>query len=259
MRAASPAVRRGRVPPRLLRWTMLVLVLAGIEAAARAGTLDPLKLPAPSAILSALARLAGTGEFYGDLGRTLLTVGAAFGVGLLVGVPLGVLFWRLPLLGAVAEPYLVTLYAMPTLVFYPVLLVVMGLGPAPIITIAAIMAMIPIALNTMVALRGITPMLPKLGRSIGCSTGQLYRKILVPAATPLAVPGLRLGFSYAVIGTIAMEFILAVKGIGFRTGFHYRDFDIPEMYAEVVVIAVLAVLVNGLLGQLERRIRRDML
>lgn len=258
MRAAAPATGR-RVPNRLLRWLLLLAGLGVVEAVTRAGLVDPLKLPPPSQMAQALATLAGSDEFYDDLTRTAVTVGAAFGIGVVIGVPLGVAFWRVPLLGSVVEPYLVTMYAMPTLVFYPVLLAVMGLGAAPIITIAAVMAMIPIALNTMIALRGIPPMLPKLGRSIGCGTLQLYRKVLLPAATPLALPGLRLGFSYAVIGTVAMEFILAVKGIGFRAGYHYRDFDVTEMYAEVIVIAVLAVVANGLLGSVERRIRRDML
>lgn len=244
---------------RLLRWLLLLVTVGVVEAVTRAGLVDPLKLPPPSQMVQALATLARGGEFYQDLNRTLATVAGSFGIGLVVGVPLGVAFWRIPVLGAVVEPYLVTMYAMPTLVFYPVLLAVMGLGAAPIITIAAVMATIPIALNTMIALRGIPPMLPKLGRSMGCGRFQLYRKVLLPAATPLALPGLRLGFSYALIGTIAMEFILAVKGIGFRAGYHYRDFDVPDMYAEVLVIAVLAVVANGLLGMVERRIRRDML
>jgi len=103
------------------------------------------------------------------------------------------------LLAGVLEPYLVTLYAMPTLVFYPILLALLGLGPGPIIVIAATMVVIPIALNTMVALRAIDPILLKMGRSVNCSRPQLYRKVLIPAATPLAFPGIKLGFIYAII------------------------------------------------------------
>ena len=67
------------------------------------------------------------------------------------------------------EPYLVTLYAMPTLVFYPVLLALMGVGMGPIMVIASLMVVIPVALNVMVALRSINPVLPKLGRSLNCT------------------------------------------------------------------------------------------
>jgi NitT/TauT family transport system permease protein len=118
---------------------------------------------------------------------------------------------------------------------------------------------IPVALNTMVALRSVNPALAKLGRSAGCGRRQLYQKVLAPAATPLALPGIKLGFIYAIIGVVAMEFILADGGLGFRIGIYYREFDIAEMWALILAIALLAILVTWLFGLIERRIRRDML
>lgn len=257
----TQAVALGQVwrRPRVVRWTLIAVLVAGLEAATRGGLIGPLTAPPPSVMVAALARIVGTAQFADDLGRTTLTIGAAFGIGFLLGVPLGVLFWRVPVVARVLEPFVVTLYAMPTLVFYPILLALMGLNAGPIITIAALMALIPIALNTMVALRGVNPVLHKLAASVNCSRPQYYRKVLVPAATPLAIPGVKLGFIYAIIGTIAMEFILASRGIGFRAGFNYRDFNIPEMYAYVLVVVFLSVSINYALGALERRIRRDML
>jgi NitT/TauT family transport system permease protein len=200
-----------------------------------------------------------TAQFGSDLVRTALTVGIAFAIGVVAGVLLGAACWRAPLLGNVLEPYLVTLYAMPTLVFYPILLALMGVGMGPIITIAALMVVIPVTLNVMVALRSINPVLPKLGRSLNCSRGQLYRKVLVPAATPLAVPGVKLGLIYAIIGTVAMEFILADRGLGFRIGKDYREFNIADMWALIFAVSALAILVTSAVGLFERRIRRDML
>jgi NitT/TauT family transport system permease protein len=201
----------------------------------------------------------GTAEFGSDLVRTSLTVGIAFLIGGAIGVVLGALCWRAPLVGDVLEPYLVTLYAMPTLVFYPMLLALLGVGIWPILVIASLMVVIPVALNVMVALRSVSPVLPKLGRSLNCSRAQLYRKVLVPAATPLAVPGLKLGLIYAIIGTVAMEFILADRGLGFRIGYDYRQFDVADMWALILAVAVLAIVVTSAVGLLERRIRRDML
>jgi NitT/TauT family transport system permease protein len=111
----------------------------------------------------------------------------------------------------------------------------------------------------MVALRSISPVLPKLGRSLNCTRPQLYRKVLVPAATPLAVPGLKLGLIYAIIGTVAMEFILADRGLGYRIGYDYRQFDVADMWAMILAVAALAIVVTSAVGVLERRIRRDML
>jgi NitT/TauT family transport system permease protein len=183
---------------------------------------------------------------------------ASFGIGTVGGLLVGVIFWKLPFVGATFEPYLVSLYAAPTVVFYPILLAVLGLGPGPIILIASTMAMIPVALNTMVGLKSIPPSLPKLARSMNLGVGQTFRKVLLPAATPLLVPGLVLGCIYATIGVIAMEFILASNGLGFRIGYAYRSFDIERMYAYIVVVVVVAAAVNVALNRIERRVRRDM-
>jgi NitT/TauT family transport system permease protein len=244
---------------RVLRWALVAAVFVVLQLLTAAGSIAPVVLPRPTQIVSALVDLVPTARFGQDLARTGLTVAIAFAIGLVGGVVLGALSWRLRLLGDVLEPYLVTLYAMPTLVFYPILVALMGVGMGPIVVIASVMVLIPIALNTMIALRAVNPALEKMGRSVNCTRSQLYRKVLIPAATPLAVPGIKLGFIYAVIGTVAMEFILADRGLGFRIGFDYRQFDIEEMWGLILAVALLSVLVTSALGWIERRIRRDML
>jgi NitT/TauT family transport system permease protein len=248
-----------RLPrPWMIRWALLLLVLAGLEGAARAGGIDPLLMPPPSRMLIRLAEIVPTAEFGRDLARTAVTVAAAFALGTVAGLAIGILFWRVPLTGTALEPYLVSMYAMPSVVFYPVLLAFLGLGPAPIVAIASTMTVIPVALNTMVALREVRPTLLKLARSLNCTTAQAYRKVIAPAAVPLIVPGLVLGFIYAMIGTVAMEFILADRGLGHQIGYQYRSFAIEDMYAYILVVSIIAILVNLGLNQLERRIRRDM-
>lgn len=248
VRAGTHAVQAG----------LIVGLVALFEILTQAGVISPMVLPPPSEIGARLAEILPTAAFLQDLTTTVTTVLIAFVVGAVLGLVLGIVFWRFPFVGAVFEPYLVSMYSMPTLVLYPILLAVLGVGAAPIVVIAASMAMIPVALNTMVGLRAINPSLPKLARSLNCTTVQLYWKILAPAATPLIVPGLVLGFIYAVIGTIAMEFILAPNGVGFRIGYFYRSFDIVDMYAYILVASIIAITANVLLNRLERRIRQDM-
>lgn len=261
----TPARPRWR-GARGVRWAARVVrlaILGGIfvllEVLSRAGRIDPLIMPRPSKAIVALVDMVHTKEFLSDLTRTASTVGIAFGIGLAVGVAFGVISWRIPLLGDVTEPYLATLYAVPTMVFYPILLAIMGLGPGPIVVLATTAALIPVALNTMVALRSIEPVLPKMAVSVSCSRWQLYRKVLFPAAIPLAIPGIRLGFIYAFVSTIAMEFILADRGVGYRIGFEYRLFAIPKMYGLIIFVALASIFVNVALDLVERRIRRDML
>jgi NitT/TauT family transport system permease protein len=249
--------RRNSHVVRVARWGIVVGPVAALEGASRAGHISPLIMPAPSAMWSRIVEIVPTQEFFEDFRTTSLSVLAAFLLGALAGLPLGILFWRLPFVGATFEPYLVSLYAAPTVVFYPIMLAILGLGPAPIVLLASTMALIPIALNTMVGLNAMPRNLPKLARSLNCSTFQTYWKVLAPAATPLLVPGLVLGFIYATIGVIAMEFIMASRGLGFRIGYYYRYFDMQSMYAYIVVVLVLAVLANQALNTMERRVRKD--
>lgn len=242
-----------------VKWAIIVALVVLVEVFTRIGLIDRSLMVAPSEILIRIVSIVPTEQFGADAARTLSTIMIAFGIGTILGIPLGVFLWRVPAAGRILEPFIVTGYAMPTLLFYPVLLAVMGLNSGPIILIAASMSLVPIALTTMVALNSIKPILHKLASSVNASPLQYYGKVLLPAATPLVFPGVKLGFIYAVIGTIAMEFILAAEGIGFRAGFYYRELDTADMWAYIVVVVVISVLVNSLLTWLEKRIRRDML
>lgn len=181
--------RRAKHRARVVRWTMLVALVLLLEAATRTGWIDRNQMVAPSEILAHVAAIIPSTHFVTDLTRTSVTILAAFALGVLGGVPLGVLLWRVRVIGRVLEPFIVTGYAMPTLLFYPILVAVLGLNAGPIIVIASTMALIPIALTTMVALGDVKPVLHKLARSVDASRRQQYFKVLFPAATPLIFPG----------------------------------------------------------------------
>jgi NitT/TauT family transport system permease protein len=242
----------------MLRWGLALVVLGALEWLTRSGAIEPLTLPPPTEIVDTLASTVVTGQFLSDLLRTALTVAAAATAGCLVGAAFGALGWWLPALWRAIEPFLIALYAMPVIVFYPIVIVLLGgIGIWPIIIIAAVMAAIPMAINTAIALRSVPQTMFKLARSLNCTRIQAAREIVIPSAAPLAMPGVRLGFVYAMIGTVAMEFILADRGLGFRTGVAYRAFEVAEMWAMIVAVALLAITLNGLLSILERRVRRD--
>ncbi len=243
---------------RIVRWSILAALVVVLEVSTRVGWIDRNQMVPPSEIMSQVVNIIPSESFLEDLARTSFTIVCAFFIGLLFGVPLGVLLWRVKTLGRVLEPFIVTGYAMPTLLFYPILVAVLGLNAGPIIAIASTMALIPIALTTMVALGQVKPVLLKLSRSVDASPRERYFKVLFPAATPLIFPGIKLGFIYAVIGTIAMEFILASRGLGFRAGFMYRELYVADMWAYIAIVVVLSIGVNSALGWAERTIRRDM-
>ncbi len=159
--------------------------------------------------------------------------------GCLLGFAAGLLFWKVPLIGRVFEPYLVSFYAVPLVLFYPVMIVLVGINAWSVIILATIMAAIPMALNTAVGLNQMPPVYMKLARSLRASPRQTLFAIAIPAAGPFIVAGLRLAVVYALIGTIAMEFTTAQAGLGYRIRYLYEIFNNTEMFAYIVVVSAL--------------------
>ena len=249
---------RPRIGPDALRWALVAVFITALEALSRAGALPPLVIPAPSNVARALLKILPTAQFAQDFERTIIEVVVSCALGIAVGLLLGTLGWRYGLLADAVEPYLVAMYAMPTLVFYPILLALMGLSPGPIIVITTLMVIVPVALNTTAGLRSIPPVLHKLARSTQADTLTRMRKVLLPAAIPLVMPGIKLGVIYGMVAAIAMEFILASRGLGYSIGYLYTGYRITDMWAYIVVVMALGMIVVALLGLLERRVRRDM-
>jgi NitT/TauT family transport system permease protein len=235
---------------------LLVLFVVFTEIGSRAGWWSDNVLPAPSVILGALGNLLSEPQFWLDAQRTGVEVAASIVFGCGLGFVAGLLFWKVPLLGRVFEPYLVSFYAVPLVLFYPVMIVLVGINAMSVIILATIMAAIPMALNTAVGLNQMPPVYMKLARSLRASPRQTLFAIAIPAAGPFIVAGLRLGVVYALIGTIAMEFTTAQAGLGYRIRYLYEIFDNTAMFAYIVVVLVLSCLLTVALAAVERVLLR---
>jgi len=95
----------------------------------------------------------------------------------------------------------------------------------------------------------------KLGRSLRATPWQMFWKVLLPAATPTIFSGIRLGFTYCLVGVIAVEFLLFSGGLGRMVSYRYFFFDSEGMYAGIALVIVIATLVNALVRRVEERIR----
>ena len=254
--ASSPSARGFRRRVRATQLLLLVGCFALLELLCRDGTIDPLIVPAPTDIAEQVWATLQTSQFYADLGRTAFEVVLSSAIGVTAGLAIGVALWRFRSAGDALELYLATVYAIPLVVLYPILLALMGLGSGPIVTLSSIMVGAPVALSTMVGLSEIKPVLLKLGRSFNCSPRQQFAKVMVPAAMPLLAPGLRLGLTYGITGTVVMEFLLANRGLGYRIGADYNEFAILPMWAGIVIVVILCVAVIGLLGVVLDRVKQ---
>jgi NitT/TauT family transport system permease protein len=253
--APASARRRVRRLPGASVWStaglMVLAVLVWIIGSA-ASLWSEATLPGPGSVWTALKAAVVTGQFWADCGSTALEVGVAFVGGAVLGLVVGIVFWKAPIAGKIFEPYLVSFYAVPMVLFYPVMIVIVGINQWPVVILSTVMAFIPMALNTWVGLRGIPPVYLKLARSLSCGRRQTMLDIALPAAAPFLLAGLRLAAVYALIGAIAMEFTTASSGLGHRIRYLYESFDNASMVAYILVVFAISLALTFALAILER-------
>src|SRR5262249_6062361 len=148
------------------------------------------------------------------------------------------------------EAYLYYLGPTPKIIFFPVMIMWFGVGPGSKIAMGAISCFFPIALSTAAGMRQIDPVLIRVGKSFRLNAWQMVTKIYLPAMRHPIINGVRLGLGVAIIGTLLAELKLSTVGIGFLIIQAYSLFDMPRMYAMLIVLFVIAIGVNALVGRL---------
>lgn len=222
------------------------------------GTIDPFTLPAPGVVVGALDDVLSASTMSGDLARTAKEFGLSALIGITAGFTIGGLLFRFRAARAVLEPFLASMFAIPLLVFYPILLVLLGLGSAPIVVLTTIAVVVPVALSTVVGLLEVNPVVLKLGRSMHASRRQLLGKIMLPATAPIVFPGVQLGITFGFVSVIGAQFLMSDGGLGYRIASEYEAFNYAGMWALIVVVCVVMLVIVGLMKLMERRIRRDL-
>jgi NitT/TauT family transport system permease protein len=207
-------------------------------------------VPSLGAIGGALARLIMDGDFYGHLATSGLEIALALIIGGLSGLVVGLALGANRLLGKAFEPYLYYLGPTPKIIFFPVMFMWFGVGPGSKIAMGVISCFFPIALSTAAGMRQIDRVLIRVGRSFRAAGWQMVSKIYLPAMRAPIVNGIRLGLGVAVIGTLLAETKLSNRGIGFLVINSYSTFDMPRMYALLIVVFAIAIGVNALIGRI---------
>jgi NitT/TauT family transport system permease protein len=235
----------------LLQALSLGALLAAWEIAARAGWVDPLFVPAPSAVARAL-RVIGP-EAVGLLGETLGKTLVAYVLAVALGVGAGLLIGSVRYLHDVLSPFLVALYALPKILVLPWILLAFGLGAAPAIVYGVLQGFFPICLLVVGGVRDIDPTPLRVARSMGATSWQLYRKVVVPAVLPAVLAGMRLGIVFCLLGVLVVEMFGGIRGMGFLLVSLANAFRAPELFAATALVSLLSV---GVVLGLERLNRR---
>lgn len=238
-------------------WTRIALV-AGLvlllEALCRAGVIPNFTVIPPSAMAQSLWKVLASGKFTPDIIATLTNVGIAIAASMVVGIALGTLLQSWPAARRVLDPLFATYYAVPMYAFYPLLIVLFGLGDLPQVAIGFLLAVMAVIINTLNGLDRVPPVLVKAARVHGLGFVKTAHRVRLPYAAPYIFTGFKLAVAYSFIGVIGAEFITSSRGIGYEISFAYNNFDNAVMYAMILFILVLVIAVNMSLHVWEKRL-----
>jgi ABC-type nitrate/sulfonate/bicarbonate transport system permease component len=209
-------------------------------------------VPSLPAIWAALTKLLSTGDFYWNLGVTAQEIAIGLAIGGICGVFAGLVIGGNRFIAQAFEPYLYYLSPTPKIVFFPVMIMWFGVGGGSKIAMGAVSCFFPIALSVAAGMRLIDPVLIRVGFSFRANAWQMATKIYLPAMRHPIVNGLRLGLGVALIGTLLAETKLSNQGLGFLVIQAYNSFNMPLLYAILVVLFVLAIGVNALVARFAR-------
>jgi NitT/TauT family transport system permease protein len=242
------------------RVLVFVAVIGLWEWLARTAIIDPFNFSMPSKIWAQMSTWAVNGTPQGSLWQqiwyTLYEALLGWVMGVLAGVVLGIALGRVRFLADVFGPYIKVLNALPRIVLAPIFLIWFGLGPASKIASAVVLVFFPVFFNAFQGAREVDRHLVDNSRILGASDRQVTFHVVIPAAVSWIFTSLHVSFGFALIGAIVGEYIGATKGLGLLVSASQGTFNAAGVYAAMAILAVVALLAEGSLTLLERKLFR---
>lgn len=243
----SRSSRRGILAAQV---AIVAIILTLPEVLMRAHLVSPFALASSSEIAVHFWQLIQSGRVIGPLLETLYLIFLTFLIVAVSGMLLGFCFWRWSPLRRAFEPLMLAFYAIPGVIFYPILLVILGIGSPSIMGLGFILGIVPVTVGVQNALGGVDPVLARTATVLGASPFAKYFKVIFPAALADIGSVLRLGFSYVVIGIISGQFLVSTGGLGRLVADYYDRFLVADVYATSIFIVLLAAFLNAFLQRL---------
>jgi NitT/TauT family transport system permease protein len=251
------ATALNRIPgaPAMVGFGTLVVAVLLAETAIRVGLLNQFIVPLPSEIAASFERVIVEEHL---LERFYLTFKECFAAAVLitvVGVSIGTLLHRFDLLRRATETWVAAAASAPTVLMYPLFLVIFGRSATTIVMMAFVAGLPPVILKTIEGLSGTRRVLINVGRSFKLSEGQMFWKILFPAAMPTIFVGLKLGLIFALINVVGVEFLINFGGLGQLINDLAERYDLPGTYAAICFVILVSVVFFVVIERIERWLR----
>lgn len=231
-----------------------LVILAMWQAVVSLELVRSFMVPAPAAVFDAFVGAVQDGTLLHHTSVTLVEAVGGLTIGVMIGVTLGYLIARIPLLEDILSPVIVAFQSTPVVAYAPLLVYWVGTGVESKIVTCILIVFFPMLMNTVVGVRNVPSDLRDLMRVSGASRWQTFRKLELPAAMPVLLTGLKTSATLSVIGAVVGEFIVADAGLGFLVNTARAGFNTPLVYVAVFMLALVAGGLYAVVSVVERRL-----
>jgi NitT/TauT family transport system permease protein len=234
-----------------LRRLIVIAFIVLWEVLPRIGAIPELFLPSLSSTLR--AGWSEAAEYWHALTVTLYEVAIAMVIACGGGILLGAVVGSLPRPRVLILPMVSSLYAVPLMILYPVFTVWLGIGSESKIAFAGLYGFLPTMLATAAGIQTIDPQLLLAARSMGATLSQRVARVVIPAAIPTVLSGLRVGGALVIVGVVVSEMLISSAGIGYLISRYRTILDSPHVFAGILLVLAMAVAFNAAIRLIERR------
>ena len=212
---------------------------------------------APVATLARVAALLRTEDFWHDAASTGTAFVYACAIGIAGGLAMGLVVGLSRFASDVADPILGTIYSIPKITLYPIILLIFGLSPAAQIAFGVIHGIFPVAIFSMNAVRNVAPVHRRTARALRLSPLATIATVLAPAAIPEILSGVRIGIAVTLLGILIGELFASSSGIGYALIRATERHNVADIFALTLLLFLFAVAINTLLHAGERRVSHN--
>ena len=218
------------------------------------GMIDPVLFTVPSKIAVAAVTMIGSGELWNYLWPSLVVLAIGLTLAAIVGIAIGLLLARFRLLDVAFGSYITFLYSIPSVALVPLIVLWAGFETTAKVIILFMFAFFPMVINTYQGVRNVDTKLLEVGRAFRCSERQLWANIVLPAALPFIVTGIRLALGRGLIGMVLADLYTAISGIGYLIVRTASTFQVAKMFVPIVTLGLLGVTLTWLLRVVEKQV-----
>jgi NitT/TauT family transport system permease protein len=241
-------------PTRIYQVAVIGAFVALLEALCLLGYIDKITMPAPHIILRDFFKLIIERRYFHEVGQSMFNVMIAFVSAFVVGTITGTILHAFRRAREVMDPLFATYYAIPVFAFYPLFIMIFGLGDGPQVLIGYMLGVVAVIVTILNGLDRVPRVLKKTAMINRLGPFQTALRVTLPFCAPFLLTAAKLALAYAFIGVIGSEFIMARAGMGYEIGHAYTNFDNATMYPLILLLLLISIVMNGILSAWEKKL-----